>query len=194
MHLFAALLAYSVTLVIAILCLAWTPFAAIACARIARQRRLSVKRPAVHGAIYSFTLFLPWRHLIRQMRGAPITRANINSAYIFTYLLAALALASHIFLIFAELLWPWAFSSLADFAKYGAPTFAGALAFAAGLASLSLAKNRLNQLQQRRESPNAIDLPDRSYIEPFAWAWASMLISSAPWWNAWYIILAGYIY
>ena len=192
MHLFAALLAYSVTLVIAILCLAWTPFAATECARIARQRCLTIKRPALHGAIYSFILFLPWRHLTRQMRGDPITRANITDAYTIAYVLAALVLAPHIFLIFAELIWPYAFDSLADLAKYGVPTFAGALAFAAGLASLSLAKNRLNQLQQRRESPNAIDLPDRSYIEPFAWAWASMLISSAPWWNAWYIILRSY--
>ena len=194
MHLFAALLAYSVTLVIAILCLAWTPFAALACARIARQRCLSVKRPALHGAIYSFILFLPWRHLTRQMRGEPITRANITDAYTIAYVLAALVLAPHIFLIFAELIWPWAFSSLADFAKYGVPTFTGALAFAAGLASLSLAKNRLTELQQQRESPNAIDLPDRSYIEPFAWAWASMLISSAPWWNFWFVIWDAPIY
>lgn len=59
MHLFAALLAYTVTLVIATLCIAWAPFAALTCTHLARQRRLSVKRPAVHGAIYSFTLFLP---------------------------------------------------------------------------------------------------------------------------------------
>ena len=185
MHIFAAFVAVHITFVIAILCVAWTPFAALICARIARQRELSIQRPALHGAIYSALLFLPWRHLIRQMRGASITRANINSAYFFAYLLAALALASHLFVVFAELIQPWAFSSLEDLAEHGMTAIIGALAFAAGLVSLSRAKNRFNELQEQRESPNAIDLPNLSYIAPFAWAWASMLISSAPWWDVW---------
>ena len=189
MHLFAAFLAYSVTLVIAALCLAWAPFAAIQCARIAQQRGLNIKRPALHGAIYSTLLFFPWQHLTRQMRGEPLTRAAITGAYTIAYALAAAILAAHIFLIFTEIFWTWAFSS-ADFAKFGIPTIASALAFAAGLASLSLANKRLNALQEQRESPNAIDLPNRSYIEPFAWAWASMLISAAPWWDAWYILMS----
>ena len=77
MHIFAAFVAVHIAFVIAILCVAWTPFAALICARIAQRRGLNVKRPAVHGAIYSALLFLPWRHLTRQMRGEPINRGNI---------------------------------------------------------------------------------------------------------------------
>ena len=188
MHMAASLLAYSVTLLIAILCIAWTPFAALICARIARQRGLSPKCPAVHGAIYSVILFVPWLHLTRQMRGDPITRENIDLAHTLTYVLAALALASHAFLIIAELIQPWAFSSLGDMAEYLAATIAGALAFAAGLISLWRVSKRLNELQERRESPNALDLPNISYIAPFAWAWAAMLISAAPWRDFWFVI------
>ena len=189
MHLAVAFLAFSVTFAITTLCVAWSPFAALICARIARRRGLSAKRLAVHGAIYSALLFFPWRHLTRQMRGEPITRANIDSAYFFAYLLAALVATSHVFLIFAELIQPRAFYSLEDMVEHVVATIAGALAFAAGLASLSRAKNRLNELQEQRESPNAIDLPDKSYIAPFAWAWATMLISSAPYYYRFIAVL-----
>lgn len=121
------ILAAFVTFVITTLCIAWAPFAALICARIARRQGLSAKRPAIHAAIYSVLLFLPWRHLIRQMRGEPITRANITDTYTIADVLAALVLAPHIFLILAELIWPYAFDSPANFAKCGAPTFADAL-------------------------------------------------------------------
>ena len=65
MHLFPTLLAFCATFAITTLCLAWTPFAALICARIARRRCLNINRPAVHGALYSALLFLPWRHLTR---------------------------------------------------------------------------------------------------------------------------------
>ena len=180
MHLLASSLAFIVGFVIATLCIAWSPFAALACARLARQRELSIQRPALHGAIYSALLFLPWRHLIRQMRGEPITRANINSAYFFAYLLAALALAAHIAFIFTYPYPSYSLAIFAEIADFIVTTIIGALAFIAGLLSLSRAKNRLNELQERRESPNAIDLLDKSYITPFAWAYASMLISVSP--------------
>ena len=173
-------LAAFVTFVIMTLCIAWAPFAALICARIARRRELSIKRPAIHAAIYSVLLFLPWRHLIRQMRGEPITRANINSAYFFAYLLAALALASHIAFVFTYPYPSYSLNIFAEIADFIVTTTIGALAFIAGLLSLSRAKNRLNALEEQRESPNAIDLPDRSYIAPFAWAYASMLISVSP--------------
>ena len=174
-------LAFAVTFVIAALCLAWTPFAALICARIARRRGLSAKRAAIHGAIYSALLFLPWRHLIRQMRGEPITRASVNGAYTFVYVYAGLVLASHIAFIFTITYPSYSIAEFADILDFIATSIAGALTFIAGLASLSRANKRLAELQERRESPNAIDLPNTSYIAPFAWAWASMLISSATW-------------
>ena len=180
MHLLPTLLAFCATFAITTLCIAWTPFAAIICARIARQKELIIKRPAVHGAIYSAMLFFPWQHLTRQMRGDPITRANIKDAHRVAYVTAGIVLASHFIFILTELLSPWSLS-LEDWLEFTTAALIGALAFAAGLISLSRAKNRLNQLQERRESPNAIALPNKSYIAPFAWAWASMLISSAPW-------------
>lgn len=180
MHLIPTLLAFCVAFVITTLCVAWMPFAAIKCAHIARRKGLNINRPAVHGAIYSAILFLPWRHLTRQMRGEPITRANINSAYFFAYLLAALVLASHIFFIFAEPYPSYSRNLIEDLVEFIIAAIIGALAFIVGLVSLSRANKRLNQLQERRESPNAIDLPNISYIAPFACAWASMLISSAP--------------
>ena len=114
------------------------------------------------------------------MRGEPITRANINSAYFFAYLLAALVVAAHISVVFAYPYPSYSLNIFAEIADFIATTTIGALAFIAGLISLSRAKNRLNDLQERRDSPNAIDLPDKSYIAPFAWAYASMLISVSP--------------
>ena len=175
------ILAAFVTFVITTLCIAWTPFAALICARIARRKGLSATRLAVHAAIYSALLFLPWRHLIRQMRGASITRASVNGAYTFVYVYAALVLASHIAFIFTITYPSYSLNEFVDIVDFIATSIAGALAFAAGLISLSRANSRLNELQEQRESPNAIDLPDTSYIAPFAWAYASMLISSASW-------------
>ena len=174
-------LAAFVTFVITTLCIAWSPFAALTCARIARQRELSIQRPALHGVIYSALLFLPWRHLIRQMRGYPITRASVNGAYTFVYVYAGLVLASHIAFIFTITYPSYSLNEFVEIIDFIATSIAGALAFAAGLISLSRANSRLNELQEQRESPNAIDLPDTSYIAPFAWAYASMLISSASW-------------
>ena len=182
-------LAYLVTSVIATLCIAWAPFAALICARIARRKGLNPNRYAIHGAIYSALLFLPWRHLTRQMRGEPITRANINSAYFFAYLLAGLVVASNIAFVFTITYPSYSLNEFADIVEFIFAAIAGALAFAVGLTSLSIAKNRFNEIQERRESPNVIDLPDRSYIAPFAWAWAAMLICSVPLWKFWFVIL-----
>ena len=183
-------LAYFVTSVIAALCVVFAPFAAIQCALIARSRGLNAKRYAVHGAIYFVLLFLPWQHLTRQMRGEPIRRENIRDAYYYVYALAALVVASHIALIFTITYPSYSLDSFMEafVVKYIFASTAGALAFAAGLHSLLRVKKRMNELQERRESPNALDLPNRSYIAPFAWAWAAMLISSAPLWNFWFII------
>ena len=189
MHIAASFLAFGVTLVIATLCIAWAYFAAPICARIARQRDLSINRPAFHATIYSALLFLPWRHLTRQMRGEPITRANINSAYFFAYLLAAIVLASNIALVFAYPYPSYSLTILAEIVDYIITTIFGALAFAAGLHSLLRVKNRMNELQEQRESPNAIDLPNISYIAPFAWAWASMLIGAAPYYYRFIAVL-----
>ncbi len=73
--------------------------------------------------------------------------------------------------------------------RTGVAGSAGALAFIAGLISLSRAKNRLNALQDHHDSPTPIDLPNKSYIAPFAWAWASMLISVAPWYYRFIAVL-----
>ena len=175
------ILAAFVTFVITTLCIAWTPFAALICARIARRKGLSATRPAVHAAIYSAILFLPWRHLIRQMRGAPITRASVNGAYTFAYVYAALVLASHIAFIFTITYPSYSLNEFVEIVDFIATSIAGALAFIAGLISLSHANKRLNEIQEPQESSNAIGLPDTSYIAPFAWAYASMLISSASW-------------
>ena len=88
------------------------------------------------------------------MRGEPITRANINSAYFFAYLLAALVLASHIFFIFAEPYPSYSRNLIEDLIEFIVAAIIGALAFIAGLISLSRANKRLNELQERRESPN----------------------------------------
>ena len=107
MHLFPTLLAFCATFAITTLCLAWSPFAALICARIARRRCLTIKRPALHGAIYSALLFFPWQHLTRQMRGEPITLANTKDAHRVAYVIAALVLASHFIFIFTEILSPY---------------------------------------------------------------------------------------
>ena len=170
---------FFVTLITATLCIAWAPFAAFICARIARQKEISVKRHAFHGAIYSVMLFIPWLHLTRQMRGNPVSRKNITDAYTVTFVVAALALAGHISFIFMS----WysegpPTNTLLDFII--ASTIS-TLTLVAGLISCSRMNKLLNLLKEQQESSKAIDLPSISYIAPFAWAWATMLISSAPW-------------
>lgn len=180
------ILAAFVVFVITTLCIAWSPFAALICARIARQRELNIKRPALHGAIYSIVLFIPWRHLTRQMRGDPISYRDITDAYTVTFIFAALALASHISFIF---MWWYSESTITHILDSIITSTIGALTLVAGLINISRTNKLLNQLQERQESPNAIALPNISYIAPFAWAWASMLISSSPWWKVWRLFI-----
>ena len=179
-------LAFLITLVIATLCIAWSPFAAIKCARIARRKGLSANRYAVHAAIYSALLFLPWRHLTRQMRGDPISHRDITDAYTVTFIFAALVLASHISFIF---MWWYSESTITHVLDSIITSTIGALILVAGLINISRTNKLLNQLEERQESPNAIALPNISYIAPFAWAWASMLISSSPWWKVWRLFI-----
>ena len=184
-HLLVAWLAAIAAFLAAALCIAWSPFAALICARIARRNGLSARRYAMYGAMYSALLFLPWRHLTRQMRGEPVFINSIRGAYRIVYALAALLLACHIYFaitesgIFgysdAQLL------SLFESLVLAVLTAAGTLALGAGMVSVFRAYRRFTERDGRQEPHNSIDMLDRSYIAPFAWAWASMMIGSSFW-------------
>ena len=174
-----AWLATIVTFLVAALCIAWSPFAALICARIARRNGLSARRYAMRGARYSALLFLPWRHLTRQMRGEPVFLNSIKEAYLVVYALAALSLACHVFYVVMEIsMYRYSYSSLPFFAIV---TVGGMLALGAGIMSALRANRRFAERDGQQESRVSIDLTDRLYIAPFAWAWASMLIGSSLW-------------
>lgn len=175
------LIAFMITLVIAILSIAWAPFAAFICARIAWQKGLSVSRYAIYGVIYSAILFLPWLHLMRQMRGKQITHGNVKDIYTSIFIFAGLVSASHIAFIFS---WWYSQGPLLDTLDFMITSTIGALTFITGLISGS---RKIKQLKEEQEPHNAICLPNISYIMPFMWAWATMLISSAPWFYGFFI-------
>lgn len=164
-----AVVAFLITFIIATLCVAWAPFAAFICGHMASQKRLSVKRYAIHGAIYSTILFLPWWHLMIQMRGEPISQRKITNAYTVIFVLTGLVLASHISFI---LVWWYSegqvINTLLDDIIMST---IGSLTFIAGLISRSRTNSLTNQLNDQQDSHNAIDLPNISYIAPFAWGW-----------------------
>ena len=182
-----AWLATIVTFLLAALCIAWSPFAALTCARIARRNGLNARRYAMLGAMYSVLLFLPWLYLTLRMRGKPVFRDSIKSAYSVVYVVAALLLACHIFFLITEIgIYPHSdeFLNLLGSLIFAVLTAAGALALGAGIVSALRMNRRFAERDGRQESRVSIDLPDRSCIAPFAWAWASMLICSG-WWFLW---------
>ena len=176
-----SILAGIVTLLIIASCIIWAPFAAFICARIARMRGLNVKRHAVHGAIYSVLLFVPWRHLIRQMRGEPISPENIKEAYIIAYVLAALVLASQIAFILAYPYPRYSIYAINTIIEFIVTSTISIPMLTIGLISMTHANKFFNQQREQQKTCNTTALPNKPYIVPFAWAWASMLICSAPW-------------
>ena len=175
----AAWLAAIVTFFVAALCIAWSPFAALACARIARRKGLSARRYAIYGAIYSVLLFLPWRHLIRRMRGEPVSRASVRNAYEAVYAVAAILLICNIVYLIGEIIeYPYHYDFFSTFAVL---TVAASLALGAGMVSISRANRRTAEREMQGDSCGDVASPDLSYIAPFAWAWASMLIGSSLW-------------
>ena len=176
-------LAFIVTYLVAALCIAWAPFAALICARIARRNGLSARRYAIYGAMYSALLFLPWRHLLRQMRGEPVFLNSIKNAYFVVYALAALVLACYIYFAITEIgIFGYSDAqilSLFESLILTVLTAAGTLVLVAGMASILRANRRFAERDGRQEPHGHIDLLDRTYIAPFAWAWASMLIGSS---------------
>ena len=163
-----AWLATIVTFLLAALCIAWSPFAALTCARIARRNGLSARRYAMRGARYSVLLFLPWLHLTRWMRGKTVFSDSIRVAYWVVYAVAALVLACHIFFVVTEIgIYPYSLGSLPFFAIV---TAAGTLALGAGIVSAQRASRRFAERDGQQESRGHIDLLDRLYIAPFAWA------------------------
>lgn len=137
----------------------------------------------MHGAIYAVLLFLPWLHLTRAMRGEPVSRASVRNAHRAAYAAAVGMLICHIVYLIAEIsLYPYA--AFAEWLPiFAVLTIAGALTLGAGLASVSRANKRFAERETQGEGGGDIALPDGSYIAPFAWAWASMVIGSA-WWCA----------
>ena len=68
------------------LCLAFMPFAALICAHAARRKSLPAARYALLGAISAACLIMPWIHLIRRMRGKPISLGTADAGYIILYI------------------------------------------------------------------------------------------------------------
>ena len=62
-------------------CLAYMPFAAIRCARIARRRGLPVARYALLGAIGAACFVMPYVYLTSKMRGAAIGGRFVGAAH-----------------------------------------------------------------------------------------------------------------
>ena len=185
-------LAAIVTYLVAALCIAWSPFAALICARIARRNGLSARRYAMYGAMYSVLLFLPWRHLTRWMRGEPVFLNSIKNAYVVVYVVAALVLACHLFYVVIEI-GVFGYSDAQVLPLFAAIilavlTAAGTLVLVAGMASILRANRRFAERDGRQEPRGHIDLLDRTYIAPFAWAWASMLIGSSFSWAELFIL------
>lgn len=65
--------------------LAWAPFGALTCKRIARSRGLNPRRYAIAGAVYSVLFFLPWVYLVMRMRGRSVSVVVIRITYILLY-------------------------------------------------------------------------------------------------------------
>ena len=78
----AALALFSVACFLAqAACLAYMPFAAMRCARIARRRGLPVARYALLGAIGAACFVMPYVYLTRKMRGAAIASRFVGAAH-----------------------------------------------------------------------------------------------------------------
>lgn len=72
-------------IVLAIIGVVWSPFAAFWCARVARGKGLSARSYAVRGGVYSALFFLPWVYLTLRMAGKSGARAVATGSYWLLY-------------------------------------------------------------------------------------------------------------
>ncbi|MXY99205.1 hypothetical protein F4Y93_00650, partial [Candidatus Poribacteria bacterium] len=92
--------AWWVVLWLVIIGIAWTPFAAVATAIVAKKRELtalpsdpSAGDYALAGALHSALLLFPWIYLIARILGRPLPVLMVIVAYSATYLLGIASLA-----------------------------------------------------------------------------------------------------
>lgn len=82
---FGSAIVLGCVLLVALLGMAWAPFAALICALVARTRGLSPYRYAVAGAMYSSLFLLPWVYLVTSMYGRTIPVILVRLTYVLLY-------------------------------------------------------------------------------------------------------------
>ena len=75
-----------ILLLLAIVGLMWSPFAALISWRMAGNRGLSGSRYAITGAVYSMLLVLPWIYMVMALRCKRISTGLVDFAYFFLYM------------------------------------------------------------------------------------------------------------
>ena len=155
--------------------LLWAPFAALITARMANNRGLERRKYAIVGATYSVLFFWPWVYLIARMRNRRIWGWVIRCVYVILYGLIwpVTWLASAINLIFLSAY----VSSVLSWILSPLLLLSVVMWF---ISKRNLTKWQRGYAKMRNGSPVDV-LPDRVYILPFAYAFASVLFFTILW-------------
>ena len=86
----------SVGILFQVFCLVWAPFGTIACALGAYSAKRSIWRYAIAGALASIFLFVPWVHLMKDLRNKRISGTEIGDSLKVVYAFWLLWIVTHL--------------------------------------------------------------------------------------------------
>ena len=168
----------AVALLFQILCIVWSPCAAVICGIVALKRNLSVWRYMLAGAICSVLLFAPWLCLIRRMQNRPLSDKTITLGYNLLYTFwVGVIIANIIILVGAirvgggigDTIWVW------DWLIFTPALVALAIgALPWKLSRRALLRRRCAESEESNKLGVDI-LPGRAYIMPFAYAFMNVV-------------------
>lgn len=82
---FGSLLIFNILLLMMILSMAWSPFAALGCVLAARSKHLSLGYYAIIGGLYSVLFIIPWVFFILNLRERYPSKKVIITVFYFLY-------------------------------------------------------------------------------------------------------------
>ncbi len=153
---------------------AWAPFAALICARVAHAKGLDVWRYALVGAIYSVLFLGPWIYLVARMHNKTLPNSVIRGAYVLLF----------------GLVWPLSALSFIPLAiALPQPFGVGSLLLLLlSVVTWFISKKRLNSWHQLHshmaDEANTYIVPHHAYIMPFVYASMWIAIAIVFWWQA----------
>ena len=202
-----AVLLLVLPVVLTIVGIAWSPFAALICGLRARRNGLPARQYARAGWLYSAQMLLPGIYLAALLAGKPFTARVVRTGYILTYAMWTIIILSGFyffteqFLISSDSQYGPLYGPFGAFARneglFSPATHILALVFALAplLFNLVMYPKSLRDLRRKRREDSAkpksaedrYALPDKAYTRPFSLTLFGFMLG----FFAWIILIFG---